>query len=282
MTRPSARLMRVLTAAYRRLTLGGVPRLFDAAHYRAAHPEVARSGVDPFLHWVRRGAALGHDPSADFDTAFYRRQSGATRLDPLRHYLRIGAAAGLDPNPGFSTLMYLIRYPDVGYAGINPLLHYRQNGRAEGRIGAPAASDPDGWVALDGVPEARRWAYPAKGAPGFGLTLLRDAPVTAGPALDRLCLVLTLDGTEIAGLIHAVDSFAGGGLDALTLEFDTRIRPHPPRPTLILALEHCSSGPGPDGGIVLRYAEARIWNLLFAAPRMALIGPAGALAIRVG
>ncbi len=100
---PLARAVRLASAAYRRLTLGRVPRLFDAAYYEAAAPEVARSGIDPYLHYVRRGAAQDRDPAPDFDTAFYRRQSGPTRLDPLRHYLRVGAQAGLDPHPSFST-----------------------------------------------------------------------------------------------------------------------------------------------------------------------------------
>ncbi len=47
-------------------------------------------------------------------------------------YLRFGAAAGLDPNPSFSSASYLIRYPDIASLGVNPLLHYRTNGRREG------------------------------------------------------------------------------------------------------------------------------------------------------
>jgi GT2 family glycosyltransferase len=35
---------------------------FDAAWYRAAYPDVAASGVDPALHYLRRGAAEGRAP----------------------------------------------------------------------------------------------------------------------------------------------------------------------------------------------------------------------------
>jgi hypothetical protein len=284
MTHPLlSRAIGLATAAFRRLALGRVPRLFDAGFYRATYPEVARSGVDPFLHYVRRGVAQGHDPSADFDTAFYRRQSGPTRLDPVRHYLRVGAKAGLDPHPGFSTRMYLARYPDLGVAGVNPLLHYRLDGRAEGRIAAASSAEPGEWVPLQGVREAHRWAYPAQSATRFGLTLRRDVAVSACPTfVPRLCLLLALDGGEIDGLVQAVAGFSEAAADAITLDIDITRRPHPPRPTLILALEQCFHGPGPDGTVLLRYAEARIWDVLPERPHILHVAPAGALAIRPG
>jgi hypothetical protein len=284
MTNPLLRrAVGVATALYRRLALGRVPRLFDAAYYRAADPEVARSGIDPFLHYVWRGAAQNRDPSADFDTAFYKRQSGPTRLDPVRHYLRIGAKAGLDPNPGFSTRMYVARYPDIGAAGVNPLLHYRQDGRAEGRVAAPSSTQPGEWVPLRGVREAHRWAYPADGVPRFGLTLRRDVPVSACPSfVPRLCLLLALDGDEIDGLVRTFEGFPESAADAITLAIDTRLRPHPPRPTLVLALEQCFHGPGPDGTVWLRYAEAQIWDVLPERPHVLHIAPAGACSIRTG
>lgn len=274
------RLVATVSGVIRRLIIGRVPRLFDEGFYRTSHPKVARSGLDPYLHYVWRGAGRGHDPNADFDTAFYRRQSGPTRLDPVRHYLRVGAAAGLDPSPAFSTLMYLARYPDVGRAGINPLLHYRQDGRPEGRIAAPSASDPGQWVALAGVRAAHRRDYPEDGGPHFSLTFRRDVPVAACPdAAPRICLVLTLDGAEIAALVETVEGFAAGAQDAVTLAFDTRLRPHPPRPTAILALEQCFHGRSADGGILLRYAEARLWDLLPERPRICALGSGGCLSV---
>ena len=279
----AVRAVRALSTLLRRAAIGRVPRLFDEAYYRATHPCVARCGLDPFLHYVWRGAALDHRPNADFDAAFYRRQSGPTRLDPLRHYLTVGAGNGLDPSPAFSTLMYLMRYPDVAQAGINPLLHYRQDGRSEGRIAAAWASAPEEWIALARVGAEHRWTYPAHVSPRFSLSLLRDVAGAAGPdAVSRLCLILTLDRTEIDGMVQAFETFPESGLDALTLEIDTAVRPHPPAPTVVIALERCSYGPGPDGAMLLRYAEARIWNVFCERPRMALAGPAGCLAVRVG
>lgn len=273
--------IRHLTAALRRLVIGPVPRLFDGAYYLARHPRVAFFGIDPFLDYVWRGAALGHDPNADFDTAFYRRQSGATRLDPLRHYLTVGARAGLDPSPVFSTQMYLLRYDDVRASGLNPLLHYRLDGRAEGRIATAAAGDPRLWVPLAGLPEAHCRAYPAEGRPRFALTLLRDGPVT-GPAApaSRIGLVLALDGVEIEGLMTAFETFEAGSLEALTVAIDTAGRRHPPAPTLVLALESCVQGPEEAGEVRLRYAEARLWNVAVVPPRMVLRAPAGRLGLR--
>jgi SAM-dependent methyltransferase len=73
--------------------------LLDADWYRARYPDVAASGMDPALH-----------------------------------YLRYGAAEGRDPSPGFDTRGYLARYPDVARQALNPLLHYVRHGAAEGRI----------------------------------------------------------------------------------------------------------------------------------------------------
>ncbi len=280
MSKPFPHLVATLTGSLRRLVIGRVPRLFDETFYRSAYPEVVRSGLDPYLHYVWRGAKRGYDPNADFDTAFYRRQSGPTRLDPVRHYLRVGAGAGLDPSPAFSTLMYLARYPDVGRAGINPLLHYRQDGRPEGRIAAPSASDPGQWVALSGVRAAHRRDYPTADGPRFAFSFRRDVAIAACPDLaPRICLVLTLDGAEIAALIETVEGFAEGAQDAVTLAFDTSQRPHPPRPTALLALEQCFHGRGADGAILLRYAEARLWDLLPERPRVCALGPRGCLSI---
>lgn len=276
------RSVRRLTAALRRLVLGRVPQLFDPAFYLAMHPTVAFFGIDPFLHYVWRGAALGYDPNADFDTAFYRRQSGATRLDPLRHYLAVGARAGLDPSSTFSTQMYLLRYDDVRNSGINPLLHYRLDGRAEGRIATAVSGDPRLWVPLAGLPEAKIWAYPAEGRPHFWLSLLREAPAPghAVPA-SRTCLVLTLDGPEIEGLMGAFETFEAGSLDALTVAIDSGSRRHPPVPTVVLALERCVQGPDEAGEVRLHYAKARLWNIVVTPSRMVLRAPAGCLGLRV-
>lgn len=56
-----------------------------------------------------------------------------TKIDPLLHYYRHGAFEGRDPGPKFSSSWYLDSYEDVKKAGINPLVHYLKYGRTEGR-----------------------------------------------------------------------------------------------------------------------------------------------------
>lgn len=151
-----SRLLRAATRSastlIRRILIGRVPKLFDETFYLQNNRDVAASGIDPFLHYVWRGASQNRDPAEDFDTTFFRNQSGPTRLDPVRHYIRFGAAAGLDPNPGFSSASYLIRYPDIAASGVNPLLHYRTDGRLEGRVAKPSASKTLEIAALRSVP----------------------------------------------------------------------------------------------------------------------------------
>ena len=48
--------------------------LFDEAWYLAQNPDVAASGEDPIVHYLRRGAQESRDPSPLFDTAYYARQ----------------------------------------------------------------------------------------------------------------------------------------------------------------------------------------------------------------
>lgn len=68
-------------------------------------------------------------------------------LDAAEHYLWLGVLLKRDPSAGFSTAGYLEMNPDVGAAGMNPLLHYVRNGFREGRRLAPRrrALDPSAW-----------------------------------------------------------------------------------------------------------------------------------------
>ena len=71
-----------------------------------------------------------------FDVAWYaagQRKLKGDRLDIALHYLKKGAAKGRNPSGRFDAAWYLERYPDVAAAGVNPLLHYLTYGAAEGR-----------------------------------------------------------------------------------------------------------------------------------------------------
>ena len=64
----------------------------------------------------------------------------ASGLDPIVHYLRHGAAEGHDPSPRFDTRAYVAGNHDVSASGVNPLLHFIRHGSREGRSGT-APSD---------------------------------------------------------------------------------------------------------------------------------------------
>jgi hypothetical protein len=154
-----------------------VAAVFDAAHYVDQNPDVAASGADPLRHFEREGWREGRSPNPYFDLAYYRDQAPEAFADPegpVRHYLRQGEADGdrpspwfdpawyrarhglspgtnalahflahrreASPNPGFDAAFYLGAYPDVARAGVDPFLHFRDRGRAEGRLPRP---EPD-------------------------------------------------------------------------------------------------------------------------------------------
>ncbi|CAN7663620.1 MULTISPECIES: glycosyltransferase [unclassified Variovorax] len=88
---------------------------FDAAHYRCANPVVETSGMDPVFHYL----VNGHRTLAE-------------------------------PSPNFSTRAYVGLYADVRASGLNPLAHWLEFGRFEGR------------TLPDGKPSNFRWTDPAK------------------------------------------------------------------------------------------------------------------------
>ena len=64
---------------------------FDARYYRQRRRDMAYRRSDPFEHYVRHGAREGANPSARFDTAFYRARHlpgvAGARLNPLIHWI---------------------------------------------------------------------------------------------------------------------------------------------------------------------------------------------------
>ncbi|GJE61050.1 hypothetical protein [Methylobacterium trifolii] len=278
------RAVRLASALYRRATIGRVPKLFDETFYLRMNRDVARSGIDPFLHYVLRGADQGRNPAADFDTRFYREQSGPTGLDPLRHYLRLGAEAGHDPNPGFNSIWYASHHADVARNGANPLLHYRTHGKQEGRPTSRSAFGSPLPHMLRGVAAHHILDLPGETVEPFEVHLHRDLPVRAcTDPVRRLCVFMRLTDAEIAGLTDAFETFSNGSLERLSLEIDPSHPPHPQRPTLLATLEHGYRGKDQETGTVLvRYAEAQLWDLRPSRPRIAAIHAGGSLAFRRG
>lgn len=106
--------------------------LFDRKWYLSHNEDIARSGVDPLLHYLMYGASEGRSPSADFDGQ-----------------------------------RYLQANPDVAASGTNPLAHFLRSGAHEhgGRSplsGAPEATPPTKPIAHGGLSANRRpmlWFY---------------------------------------------------------------------------------------------------------------------------
>jgi hypothetical protein len=137
---------------------------FSIEAYLQDYPDVAKSGLNPLIDYVRFGKAagrrfrprslleqfsgLGYDEAdlrilaESFDADFYRREY-ATDLkggvEPFRHYLTKGFRTN-DPSSDFSTAYYYEANPDIAATNLNPFLHYLRHGRAEGRASAGRAT----------------------------------------------------------------------------------------------------------------------------------------------
>lgn len=139
--------------------------LFDGPWYLENNPDVAATGLNPLLHYLDSGRAEGRstrpcvDPDAVariarsdlFDAAWYRatQAPGVALEQAARHYLQEGAANGLSPSPHFDGPWYLATNADVAAAGQNPLLHYLNDGRMEGRPICPF-TDPAALAPIEG------------------------------------------------------------------------------------------------------------------------------------
>ncbi len=120
---------------------------FDTGRYLDQHDGARLSRLNPLVHYIRHGKAQGLEihaaqPSAAerilasglFDGDWYRARYpdiAGSDLPPLLHYLIHGAYERRSPGPNFDTEWYLAHYPDI--AGIDPLLHFVDYGREEGR-----------------------------------------------------------------------------------------------------------------------------------------------------
>jgi len=123
--------------------------LFDSSFYLAHNPDVAASGINPYLHYLTYGWHEGRNPDALFDTNYYLTQNPDVKtagVNPLLHFESNGRQEGREPSLMFSDAKYLAANPDVAAAGLNPLVHYLNYGQSEGRmgflVGGTAPADP--------------------------------------------------------------------------------------------------------------------------------------------
>lgn len=113
------------------------------------HPDLEIPGETAYQPQGIKYQKLVLSGSHLFDPAWYRTNyldEAEGSVDPAEHYLKRGTFIGLDPGPGFSTVAYLRAYRDVRKSGMNPLVHYIEHGRAEGRE-AGCTTDSSGGAA---------------------------------------------------------------------------------------------------------------------------------------
>ena len=151
-------------------SFGIFSNLVDDNFYYTKNPDVAAAGIDPEAHYYSNGHLEGRDPNWWFDTSFYLQNNSdvanaqnASGLNPLEHFMTSGNLTR-DPMSFFDTSFYLQTNPDVAAAGINPLLHYLENGFQETRSPYEGFSssgylraNPD--VAAAGVNPLEHWIY---------------------------------------------------------------------------------------------------------------------------
>ena len=100
-------------------------------------PDVAERtiGGNYYEQKYRRELAVIRN-SKMFDEEWYKSKYpdvGEAGIDPVMHYILWGAAQGRDPCRNFSTSYYLKANPDVVERAANPLVHYIEYGRNEAR-----------------------------------------------------------------------------------------------------------------------------------------------------
>ncbi len=134
---------------------------FSVFDYLLRNDDVLRRRINPLIHFLTVGKqdgrlASGHSSDQGhflpsdakvldllplwFDETYYLDMNpdlaGAPNL--LAQFLVLGWVEGRDPCAKFSTHKYLWKYADVWLSGTNPLLHFLEDGQAEGREAIPA------------------------------------------------------------------------------------------------------------------------------------------------
>lgn len=130
---------------------------FSTSGYLHFNPDVRRSGVNPFLHYMRHGKnevryvpspwgfneynSKYHVCEEAFDAEYYwttypdvqKIVGSMDRSLLLYHFMSEGWKLNWNPNQEFVTSDYLFLNPDVQVAGVNPFYHYLTAGVHENR-----------------------------------------------------------------------------------------------------------------------------------------------------
>jgi len=102
-----------------------IEKLFDAAFYLRANPDVAAARMNPLEHYLKFGAAEQRQPHPLFDPVHYLASCPAARAagNPLLHFLE-QSGSWANPHTLFDCEAYLRARPQAK----NPLVDYLESG----------------------------------------------------------------------------------------------------------------------------------------------------------
>lgn len=107
--------------------------LFDVAWFRRSFPELATNGYSPLEVYIAAAQTESISPNLLFDPIWYSKLAAVPApMQPFLHFLRDGAAKGLSPHPLFDSRYYVQQDPALGHGGVNPLTHFIEIGARSG------------------------------------------------------------------------------------------------------------------------------------------------------
>lgn len=112
-------------------------RLVDEEWYISHYPDLTGSSVDPVEHYFYFGWKEGRNPNAYFDTDWFLDQYGVSNECPLLYYIKNWLKKDLRASLRFDSHKYRYANLDVLKAKVEPLAHYLNYGRREGRSAFP-------------------------------------------------------------------------------------------------------------------------------------------------
>lgn len=101
--------------------------LFDEKYYLDSCSDINLAGIDPLMHYIKKGWKEGRNPCVYFNVRYYLKYNvdvAKSFIEPFSHYLTFGWKEGRSPNYCFDVAYYLNNNVDVANAHIDPLIHY--------------------------------------------------------------------------------------------------------------------------------------------------------------
>ena len=101
--------------------------IFNRDIYLFLNPDVADSGIEPFVHFIQNGQWESRIIHPTMDIPYYISRYPEVdkfKISAVEHYFKFGVSKNYDPSSLFSTKWYFDHYTDVKMLGINPVIHY--------------------------------------------------------------------------------------------------------------------------------------------------------------